>query len=310
MAQSQPDGVWVDGSHLALIPSGPAIIGTLDEETLTAVQRDTPWYDVRRIEAARREPVVPAFLLGKFPVTCAQFASFLNDTGATRVGSDASVGGVVVATDVVAWLKTRRESEGPHAVGVFLDGESGWAPHRDSADLPMTLVTWFGADLYAKRFGARLPTELEWEKAARGEDGLRFPWGNDYEPGRANLADYWAGHAVNTQSDWDLKFSQEENGPAWLASRPTPSGSFRRGLSPYGVEDMIGNVAEWCDDVYDASSEGGRADFRAMRGAGRYGYLAIARCATRRRRAPESVGENLGFRIAVSPASRITSDGV
>jgi formylglycine-generating enzyme required for sulfatase activity len=67
---------------------------------------------------------------------------------------------------------------------------------------------------------------------------------------------------------------------------------------------MIGNVAEWCEDVYDASEEGGRSDFRSMRGAGRYGYTAIARSATRRRRAPESLGENLGFRIVVDKVDR------
>lgn len=275
------------------------MIGTADNETLTAVERDTPWYDVRRIEAPRELAELPAFLIGQFPVTCRQYAAFLNEINATLEDGHADIRGVKAAAEVPSWLASRDRREVAHGVGVAFSPAQGWRAVPDSAELPVTLVTWFGATEYARHYGARLPREVEWEKAARGESGLRFPWGNDYEPGRANLADLWAGHAVRTQSDWDDTFAQDGTGAAWLASRPNSPGSFPGGLSPYGVEDMIGNVAEWCSDVYDASTEGGRADFRAMRGAGRYGYEAIARCATRRRRAPESVSENLGFRIVV-----------
>jgi formylglycine-generating enzyme required for sulfatase activity len=242
---------------------------------------------------------VPAFLVGAFPVRCAQYAAFLNEVGATLVDGYAHIGHVVAAADVSSWLTGRDAREARHGVGICFDAELGWSPFPECGDLPVTLVTWFGAQAYTAHFAARLPSEVEWEKAARGEHGLCFPWGDQYVPNNANLSDHWAGHPVDTQAQWDADFSQNGTGPAWLASRPNASGAFPNGLSPYGVEDMVGNVAEWCEDVYDASSEGGRADFRTMRGAGRYGYSAIARCATRRRRAPESVGENLGFRIVV-----------
>lgn len=290
---------WSDGSCLILIPAGPAILGTNDEQTLRRVDEDTPWYDIRRIEPPRVLADVPAFLVGKFPVTCAQYATFLNQVGATLVSGYAEIDSNVAAADVRSWLSERDPREAPHGVGVYFGIEFGWAPAPGCDDLPVTLVTWFGARAYATHHSARLPGEVEWEKAARGEQGLRFPWGDEYVLGNANLSDHWAGYRIQTQAQWDTDFWQGGTGSGWLASTPNAPGAFPRGLSLYGIEDMIGNVAEWCEDVYDASSEGGRMDFRAMRGAGRYGYSAIARCATRRRRAPESVSENLGFRIVV-----------
>lgn len=290
---------WIDGTELVHITSGPARLGTDNEETLNSVAQDTPWYDVRRIEEHRLVPNVPAFRLSRFPVTCSQYAAFLNEAGAVASDGWAVLGDVGLAADVRAWLDDRSPEEHGHGVGVVHTLDGTWEPAPTTEALPMTLVTWFGAVAYAGHYGARLPTEVEWEKSARGPEGLVFPWGNTYIPGVANLSDHWMGTPVETQAQWDQTFWQEGRGTAWLASRPTKSGAFPGGASPYGCVDMIGNVAEWCSDLYDATVEGGRSDFRAMRGAGRYGYTAIARCATRRRRAPESVSENLGFRIAV-----------
>lgn len=301
---------WKDHSDLVRVTSGPAMTGTRDEETLAGVDRDTPWYDVRRIEAPRVATNVRSFLIERFPVMCTQYATFLNDVGAAFAGGHAWIGDVCVAADVPSWLEGRAPGERVHGVGVAYNAARSWVSAPGSEGLPVTLVTWFGAAAYAAHYGARLPTEVEWEKAARGPDGLRFPWGNEYVTGIANLSDYWAGHPVTTQAEWDADFFKNGAGPAWLASRPNAPGAFPKGVSPYGCEDMIGNVAEWCFDVYDASSEGGRADFRAVRGAGRYGYTAIARCATRRRRAPESISENLGFRIAVDePVAEDDNEG-
>ncbi|MCW2934344.1 MAG: pkn1 4 [Actinomycetia bacterium] len=288
-----------DGSAMITVPAGGAVIGTADEATLTAVAEAVPWYDVQHIEATMPGATTPAYLVDVFPVICGQFADWLNGTHAECVTADggrrAMRGDVALAVDAVQWVASRKIPGSAHAVGIEWSGRR-WQPVADCASLPVTLVTWHGARAYAEHVGARLPTETEWEKAARGPDGLRFPWGNEYEAGRANLADYWAGSPIDSQQTWDEVFYQGGKGPGWLASRPTPAGTFPGGTSPYGCQDMIGNVAEWCADLYDATGEGGRADFRAMRGAGRYGYEAISRCAVRRRRAPESVGENLGFR--------------
>ncbi len=188
-----------------------------------------------------------------------------------------------------------------------------WAATEGAEHCPVVLVTWAGAAQYARWVRFLLPTEAQWEKAARGTDGRLYPWGNTYVDYAANTAERWLGTSIPDQAAWDQLFFQEGRGEALLESRPLPVNSFPAGISPYGCSDMVGNVAEWCSTWYveDAyalyGEEGGEysaeltaTHFRAMRGAGRYGYAAIARCACRRRRDPDSVSENLGFRCALT----------
>ena len=95
-------------------------------------------------------------------------------------------------------------------------------------DLPAMGMSWSDAFAYCRWAGKRLPTESEWEKAARGEAKRRYAWGNEFEEGHANL-------------------DGDEDGYKYLA----PARSFERGRSPYGVYDMTGNVSEWVADTYD-----------------------------------------------------------
>jgi formylglycine-generating enzyme required for sulfatase activity len=100
------------------------------------------------------------------------------------------------------------------------------------ADHPVTEVTWYDAKAYCAWAGKRLPTDQEWEKAARGTDGRMFPWGNEFDVNKANTPQRW--EALKQQGD------------------TMPVGSFPSGVSPYGLYDMSGNVWEWTSSWYKA----------------------------------------------------------
>jgi len=189
-----------------------------------------------------------AFEIDLFEVTNADFAKFVEETG--------------------------------YQTGAEQAGEAGWRAYAEGKDNhPVVKVTWNDANAYCEWAGKRLPTEAEWEKATRGTDGRTYPWGNEWDPAKANT---------------------KESG-----FRGTVAvGSFAEGVSPYGVFDMAGNVWEWTADWYQAypgstyQSEYFGEKFKVTRGGGWFQEEKLVTTFNRSATDPSAANDDLGFRCA------------
>ena len=175
-----------------------------------------------------------------------------------------------------------------HRNSIFWDN-----PKFNHPDQPVVGVTWGDVSAYAAWIGKRLPTEAEWEKAARGTDGRIWPWGNEFDPTKCNFDD-------------ERKFDGHLDGFATAA----PVKSFERGASPYGALNMAGNVAEWVADwfgmeyyaVSPAENPKGPPTSgmgkKSWRGASWFAGSEQMRCAFREYDDIVASGQILGFRCA------------
>jgi iron(II)-dependent oxidoreductase len=197
---------------MVYVPPGPFLMGCTAKET--DIDPFYPELDYLAPARPQRSIFLSGYFIDMFPVANRQYKEFIDDTG----------------YDVPA-----PREDLPH-LWEFAYWDRATRSYREGLDdYPVVLVTYYDALAYCEWTGKRLPTEAEWEKAARGTDGRPYPWGweDDFEQ-RCNI--YQGG--VKPFSD-----------PLTLDLRPV--NAYPNGVSPYGCFDMLGNVQEWCSDLYD-----------------------------------------------------------
>jgi len=294
------------GMQFVRIPAGEFLMGTTEadlrailarfpEEKREAYSHEMPAHKVR---------ITKAFLMGKHEVTVGQFRKFVEATGYKTDAETGGGPGLRVGAAVV-------EPTPPGEPRISLKSDASWRkPYFEQTDVhPVVCVTWNDAKKFADWLNAsdksrpagwayRLPTEAEWEYAARGPKSLVFPWGNEWDGKRCNFA------GKGTGLPWDDK-AVADGFP-----RTAPVGSFSpKGDSPFGVCDMAGNVGEWCEDWFVAHASGEQTDpmgpasgeQRSVRGASWNFSLLALRCACRAGLLPGSKANIVGFRVVLAP---------
>jgi len=200
-----------DGSILRLIPDGPFLMGSTEEQVATAAAADPEGgtFSLKH-EQPQFLAELPDFYMSIHAVTNEQYARFLSETHPSQ-------------RDLALWKPWLGDIVPPsEGCGVYRV-VSGREHH------PADHVSWHGAEAYCRWAGMRLPTELEWEKGARGNDGRIYPWGNEWRPDHLR----WHGHRSEAETT-------------------APVDAFLEGSSPYGLLQMAGTVEEWCADYYHA----------------------------------------------------------
>ena len=270
-------------------PAAPLAGGALHPPDVALARAYAAW--ALADERPARRVRVKAFAIDRYEVTNAQYRRFL---AAVAQAGDA------------AWAHPDQPAGKDHTPRYWKDfnpllHDPGYAalaqygaPDTFCADRkPVVGVDWFDAYAYAKWAGKRLPTEAEWELAARGTDGRLWPWGNEWKWGVANIGGEKLASDVNSKG-------REKDGFIY----PAPVGSFPEGRSPFGCDDMAGNAAEWCADWYQAAgvtvdpTGPARGAERAVRGGSSQNMPSGVRCSVRYHHEPDFKTFSLGFRCA------------
>ena len=248
----------IDGKLMVRVPPGAFVMGTSAAQESELSKKLSLPPNILGAEMPQSSLTLSEFYIDQTPVTNAEYKKFL-DTDPQR--------------DVPFLLL-------PQAQPANWDRQTRAYPSA-RAQYPVALVSWKDASAYCRWAGKRLPTEAEWEKAARGGDGRLWPWGNDWDATRSNGAE---------QGLLDA----------------TPVGKYPAGASPSGALDMSGNVWQWTstlDKEYPYQAADGREDpsaagMRVTRGGAFLFGAAFTRAAVRSRFNPDGISLSIGFRCA------------
>ena len=234
--------------EMVLIPAGAFIMGSSEEEIQGVTKEygkrgDFVDYDFKK-ETPRRQMHVKAFYIDRYEVTNAQYKRFIDATGYKPPHH---------------WEK-----------GVYPAGKDNH---------PVINVSYDDAMAYAFWAGKRLPTEEEWEKAARGNNGQVYPWGNEFNPENVRTAEALLATYLS---------------PRELVKYAAPVDEFKKDESPYGAYDMAGNVMEWTDSWYE------KGKTRVVKGAAWVHIGPRARSASKEGARSDEISHLIGFRCAMN----------
>ncbi len=260
----------IDSNTWAQVPAGEFYYGQHEDVTITSA------YEIMITD-----------------VTVSQYAEFLNEAqvdGSVKIAGNEVVGfypgdefnGFKHEEEIVAgdWLYVPLDDP---SIRIKFDG-STFTVQPGYENHPMTMVSWFGARGYCSYYDYRLPTEIEWEKAARGTDTRPFPWGSDISRENANF--YSSRDPFEDMRTFGSRTSPVGfyNGQKYGEYQTLDS------VSPYGLYDMAGNVWQWTGDVYE------NQHYRYLRGGSKDTYEMDLRVWVRNNATPTYVSPGAGFR--------------
>jgi iron(II)-dependent oxidoreductase len=233
---------------MVLVPGGEFTMGSTEEDIHWAAKHfHSESLDYYRDETPARRVSLDDFYIDRHEVTVSQYKEYLKQSG------------------------------GPEPK--FQD-----KPKYNQPDQPVVGITWQQASDYCRSAGKRLPSEAEWEQAARGADARRYPWGDEPDESKANVRG-------------------KKDGYRYIA----PVGGFPEGRSPYGILDMAGDVWEWTGDWYrpypgnEHKNEMYGETLKVIRGGSWFSNLDLARSTVRGKALPNQRLNYIGFRCVRQP---------
>ena len=263
-----------DAASMVFVPGGTFLMGSEGD-------------DAEKHESPQHRVFLDAYWIYNHPVTNDQFAKFISATG------------YKTSAEFLGWSWVFERPDWRKANGAYWAAPDGiGSTIAGLGSHPVVHISYLDAETYCKWAGGRLPTEAEWEKAARGETGPTFPWGDGPVTDlRANYCDR------NCPFSWADR-SQDDG-----FDRTSPVGYYQDGASLYGAMDMAGNIWEWVSDwyssnYYDQSAEKNPlgpsyGDWRVIRGGSWVSQAKYLRSSNRYYSDPDDTSNDHGFRCVI-----------